>query len=107
MLGNCYLPELFGVRILEFLSNCHLIGYDRVSIAGYPCPACQKRGCTAARRSPGPGRRGARREAPGSGSGPAGRRQRARRIGPVWQPSVAVAAADDAGFEIDDGMGAL
>ena len=47
------------------------------------------------------------REAPGSGSGPDGRRQRARRIGPVWQPSVAAAAADDEGFEIDDGMGAL
>ena len=61
MLGNCYLPQIFGVRILEFLSNCHLIGYDRVSIAGYPCPACRKRGGTAARRSPGPGRRGASR----------------------------------------------
>ena len=98
MLGNCYLPELFGVRILEFLSNCHLIGYDRVS--GMSEARRHSRSPELRPRPPG-------REAPGSGSGPDGRRQRARRSAAVSQPPVAAAAADDddEGFEIDDGMG--
>ena len=60
-------------------------------------------------RSPEPRPRPPGREAPGSGSGPDGRRQRARRSAAVSQPPVAAAAADDGdeGFEIDDGMGAL
>ena len=56
-----------------------------VKVLGYPLS-----GMAEARRhsrSPETQPRPPGREAPGSSSGPDGRRQRARRIGPVWQPS--------------------
>ena len=92
-------------RILEQL----IFGWRRsmVSIAGRLDPLSGMAEARRHSRSPETQPRPPGREAPGSGSGPDGRRQRARRIGPVWQPSVAAAAADDEGFEIDDGMGAL